>query len=117
MADLPSWFTDEITVVRASTTTDRYGDTAVDWGTATETAVTGCKVNPMAGGEDHGTYDDRTALTRRFVLAAPAGTDLRGGDRVRFDGAVYEVDGQPQTWKSPLGSVDHLRAELVRVDG
>lgn len=116
---LPDWFRDTITVLRAGERTDRYGDTATaDWDAATERDVTGCKVNPAAGGpEQVGTLADRDALTRRWIVAAPVDADLRSTDRVRWDGAVYDIAGEVLRWRSPFGTVDHLYAELVRVEG
>lgn len=115
---LPSWFRDEIVVLRPGTRTDRYGDTDIDWSTATETTVPRCKVNPVAGGpEDQGRLDDREALTRRWALAAPPTADILATDRIRWDGRLYEVEGEPLRWRSPLGTVDHLYVQLVLVEG
>ncbi len=117
MPNLPAWFTDEITVIRAGSSSDRYGDESPDWSEATEHTVRDCKVNPVAGNEDQGQLDDRAALTRRWNLAAPPGADIKATDRIRWDGSVYEVEGEVLKWRSPLGGVDHLYVQLVRWEG
>ncbi len=117
MPNLPSWFTDEVVVIRAGTTTDRYGDEVLDWDAPTEHTVRNCKVNPVAGNEDTGLLDDRAALTRRWNLAAPPCSDIKATDRMRWQGDVYEVEGEVLTWRSPLGGVDHLYVQLVRREG
>lgn len=117
MPNLPAWFTDEITVVRAAARTDRYGDEIVDWESPTEHAVNNCKVNPVAGTEDAGQLDDRAALTRRWNLAAPPDADIKSSDRIRWAGDLYEVEGEVLQWRSPLGGVDHLYVQLVRWEG
>lgn len=118
MPNLPAWFTDELLVRRAGITTDRYGDEVADWATPATHTVTDCKVNPVAGGpEDQGALDDREALTRRWTVAAPPTADIRSSDRVVWQSAEYEVEGEPLVWRSPLGGVDHLYVQLVRVEG
>jgi hypothetical protein len=118
VSTLPIWFQDTVSVVRAGVRTDRYGDESEDWDSPTVTEITDCKVTPVAGGpEDQGVLDDRDALTKRWALAAPPGTDIRSTDRIRWNGTDYAVEGDPLVWKSPFGSVDHLYVQLVRVEG
>lgn len=118
MPNLPAWFTDELLVRRPGATTDRYGDSAEDWSAPVEHTVTDCKVNPVAGGpEDQGLLDDREALTRRWVVAAPPDADILSTDRIVWREVEYEVEGEPLVWRSPLGGVDHLYVQLVRVEG
>ncbi|MEV0608125.1 hypothetical protein AB0I61_17340 [Polymorphospora rubra] len=117
MPRLPAWFVDTITVIRAGTRTDRLGDEVPDWDAATEHDVDRCKVNPATGAETSGPLDERAALSRRWILAAPPTADLLASDRVRWMGDVYEVDGEVLPWRSPHGGVDHLYAELTRWEG
>jgi hypothetical protein len=101
--------------LRAPTVTNRYGDIEADWSAATTLPITGCALQPASSTEF--TDPSRTAITTRWNLFAPPGTDLRAGDRVDVDGTVYEVDGQPLEWSSPGGNLDHVAAVLQRVEG
>lgn len=118
VSTLPIWFTDTVSTVRPGTRVDRYGDEVEDWDSPVVTPIDGCKVTPVAGGpEDQGVLDDRAALTKRWALAAPPGSDIRSTDRIRWNDLDYEVEGDPLLWKSPLGSVDHVYVQLKRVEG
>jgi hypothetical protein len=118
MPRLPVWFNDTITVIRPGTWTDRYGDEIQeDWDHPVETVIEHCKVTPLAGAEDPGRLDDRAALTKRWVVAAPPCSDIRNSDRIRWNDNDYEVDGDVLPWTSPFGAADHLRAEIRRMEG
>lgn len=68
-------------------------------------------MQPLDGSE---VTDVRDTVTARRKLFDP-NMDLRATDRVRFDGLVYEVEGEPQPWGSP--PFGHVYALLVRVEG
>ena len=107
---------DEMTRIRAPLVADEYGTpgTARDWANATETVIDGCSVQPVSGRE----YDQgREAVTIRWRVYAPVGSDLAAGDRVRFAGELYEVDGPGRDWPSPTGGLDHVEALLKKVVG
>lgn len=113
---LPSWWRDSITVLKAPLVTDEYGTpgTERDWAAATSTVVEGCSVQPVAGAE----YDQgREAVTVRWRVYAPAGTDLRAGDRVVYRGDTYDVEGDGQAWPSATGGLDHVQALMERHAG
>lgn len=109
-----SFHRDTITILRASLVDDAYGNQVPDWSTPVSTAVTGCRLQPERAGEY---VLDREAVTTRWRLFAPAGTDLRATDRVEHAGEVYEVDGDPQRWPSPTGRLAHVEALLRRTEG
>ncbi len=109
-----SWHRDTVTRLRAATTTDRYGNETHDWSTPDELPITGCDVQPLAGPED---TVDRQQVTRRWVLFAPAAADITAADRIRWDGDDYDIDGEVRPWRSPTGRLDHIEADLVRVEG
>lgn len=111
---LPSWATDTVTILRPATTTSR-GTTIPDWTHATETSVSGCSVQPAAtslsqDGRVLGIEDGWTAYV-------PPGTDVREGDRVRWNGELYTINGAPRAWASPTGRVAHLALNLRRWSG
>jgi hypothetical protein len=114
----PTWFNDVLVVVRAGTRTDRYGnETRDDWDNPTETTIEGCLVNPVAGAEDFGRLDERSALTRRWVVNAPVDADIQHDDRIRWNSDDYGIEGEVLRWESPTGNLDHLYFQLERVEG
>lgn len=113
-----------VTVIRPAWRMER-GNRLPDWKNATNTTVTGCRVQPMQGEEilfsgsastEGGTARD--ARLFRYKLFAPIGADIDARDRVSVGGTdVYEVDGPPQPWPGPTGIIAHQEARLKRVDG
>lgn len=113
-----------ITVIRPTEWIDERGDRFPNWDTAAEHLVTGCRLQPMASDELHFTGSSeseggvaRTAVITRWRLFTPHDPDLQALDRVRYDGTVYEIDGQVQDWPSPTGALRHSEVILRRVDG
>ena len=104
-----------VVVLRAPAVTDRYGNTTGerDWNAATETAVDGCSVQSQPSTEF---TQDRAGVLIRKQLFAPVHTDLTAADRVRHEGQVFEVVGDPQRERHG-SSVDHLFALLQRTEG
>lgn len=98
-----------ITVLRAPLVEDDYGNETRDWTAATQSTVSGCSVQPVTGIE---VTVARDTIVSRWQLWAPDGTDLVATDRVEFDGAAYEVDGEVQRWNFPPAS--HITALLRR---
>jgi hypothetical protein len=68
-------------------------------------------VQPVLGAEN---TVGRDTIVSRWQLFAPDGTDLLATDRVEFQGATYEVDGEPQRWDFP--PLSHVTALLRRGD-
>lgn len=113
-----------VTVVRAVDFIEERGDLFPDWSTAEEHQLDGCRLQPMASDEIHFTGTDdaeggvaRTAIITRWRLFTPPSPDLNPHDRVRYDGVVYEIDGQVLDWPSPTGMLAHSEVVLKRVDG
>lgn len=88
-----------VTVRRAATTTDRYGNTVRDWTSVTDTDVDGCAVAPNGAPET--TSDGREAAVERLTIYMPVGSDVEATDRVVVRGDVYDVDSEPSAWTSP----------------
>jgi hypothetical protein len=108
-----SFATDTITVIRAAYVVER-GNQVPDWSAATEHAVTGCRVQPMAGEE---VLTGRDAVVNRRKLFAPATADITALDRVRFGGVTYEVESPILPWRSPTSLLAHVETTLKRVEG
>jgi len=114
---LPSFATQSLTVVRAARVTDRYGNTALDWGDVTLTPVTGCSIQPVDSSEALSPGRDEVVGQRWAFM--PAGTDIDALDRVRLPegGRDFEVVGEVQRMPSATGGLDHVYALLKRVEG
>lgn len=79
---------------------DQYGDPTA--GTVTRTLLEGCGVAPRESSDinDRG----RQGVIVGLNLYAPYGTDLLHTDQVEVDGIIYEAEGEPGQWKSPMSS-------------
>ena len=107
---------DGVVIVRAATTTDRYGNTVSDWEDTTRTTVDGWVAQT---GTDEG-VGDRQHVTSTWAVFLPAGTDLEPGDRVEWQGDTFEVHGRPNRARRAgrtRGGVHHVEAELRTVEG
>jgi len=98
-----------VTIRRATTTEDAYGNPTRNWATATATVVPGCSVQPVEGDEQ---TVGRDTVVSRWRLFAPDGTDLLASDRVEHGGQTYEVDSEVGRWDFP--PMSHLSALLRR---
>lgn len=90
---------------------DPYGNSEPDWSAATSTQVPGCNVQPLSVTE---VTVGRETLVSRWQLFAPPDTDLLATDRVQYDGATYEVDGEAQRWGT--GARGYVTAVLRKGD-
>lgn len=111
---LPSFCTDTIVIFRPTYKSER-GDLLPDWSHVTQIPVTGCTVQPAGtslsqDGRVLGTMDGLTAYL-------PPGTDIRVGDRVRWNGFDYTIYGEPRVWPSPTNRVSHILCNLRRWTG
>ena len=100
------------------------GDELPDWNNTTEHDIAGCSVQPMATEEVHFTGRQsstggvaRYAFITRWIVYGPTEADVLPTDRVRWGGAVYDVEGQIQRWPSPTGDLNHVAFEIRDPDG
>ena len=98
-----------VTVLRATSTEDAYGNQTPSWATATPTTIGGCSVQPVQGDEQ---TVGRETVVSRWRLFAPPTADVQATDRVIHDADVYEVDGEVQRWDFP--PMSHLTCLLRR---
>lgn len=78
-------------VIRTAHSPDGLGGTTQD-----EVLVTTCRARlGTVSEQDQATYADKLGGVTGFVIALPAGTDVKVRDRVRFDGRVFEVFAAP----------------------
>lgn len=86
-----------------------------DWDTAEEVEIVGCSMQPAGNtlsqdGRVLGVFDGYTCY-------APYNADIQAGDRIEFDGQIYEINGEPNRWRSATGSLDNMLLNLVRWSG
>lgn len=107
---LPSFCNDSVTVERAPLVEVR-GTFEPDWGHPVSMEVAGCSFQPVQGSTAW--TDPRQAVTIRATLYMPPDAPVQAGDRIRYDGNLYAIDGAPMPWKSPTGRVSHIQCSLV----
>lgn len=111
---LPSFARESVTRLRAPLVEDEYHNEVQDWSGASPLTITGCLVQPLSSSE----YTiEREAITTRWRLFAPTGSDVKATDRVVWRGDTFEVEGDPQTWDSPSGATSSMQALLRKVTG
>lgn len=103
-----------VNVKRAAVVTSSLNDKTRDWANASY-AASGVTAEIQFQGTTE-TTDQRKQVINLYRCLLPYGTDVRSTDRVEWDGTDYEVDGQPQSWSSPVvGATDHVRIVLREV--
>ena len=99
-----------VQVVTPGTSTDRYGNTTVDWSTAT-TRTEACLVG--SGGSTGPLLDARTPIDSDFDLVFPkADPGITPADRVVVRGLTCDVAGRPFAQQYGSGS---LAGTVVKV--
>lgn len=96
----------------ATTSTDRYNNTVLDWTSPTSTTTTAW-VAQTATIENQ---DHRDATVDTVIATFPAGTAITAQNRVVIDGQTYEVDGKPNRAWTPRGE-HHVECVLREVRG
>jgi hypothetical protein len=100
--------------LRATTAQDSHGNDVEDWAAPARKAIRGCAVEPGAPQEY---LIGRDASRVQWFVMAPLGADIKGPDRVEWQGTVYEVSGQPAPWESGSGRLDYLAVVLQTWNG
>lgn len=82
--------------------------------------VAGCVVQPGSAGfgaVSTETRGDRQAVSVRWTVYAPAGVVIDAHTAVRWQGVLYQVDGEPARQPSPTGVLDHVVIILIDWEG
>lgn len=102
-----------ITITTPARGQDGYGNEVLDYVAGT-TRQRPAYVRPAPASEN---VADRDAVTAAWQVHSND-LDVTALDRVTFDGTTYEVDGQPNVWRTiPGGRPGHSKFLLRRVDG
>lgn len=97
---LPTFCTQTITRIRTTETKDERGSSVPDWSKATERDIEGCSVQPS---NTTLSQDGRVlGISETLTAYLPPEADVKAGDRIRFEGDVYTIDGEPRKWTAPL---------------
>lgn len=109
---LTSLLVHDVTVLTATATTTRYGDTGKDWTDPLQTTVKGW-VSQRTQTEDH---DQREAQVSDWVLFLHPDESLTGLERVVWEGITFEVEGPANPAWTPRG-LHHYEVPLRVVTG
>lgn len=110
---LPSFCRDKVTRLRPGTQTLR-GSEVPDWSNQTTKDIEGCSMQPSTTSLSQ---DGRVlGLLDEYTLFAPSDADIRAGDRIKFNGQVYEIDGDVRVQPAAL-RLDHIEIRLRRYSG
>ncbi|GAA3781172.1 phage head completion protein [Micromonospora maritima] len=102
---------DQVTRLRAPLAEGPYGNEERDWDNP-EQATWPAEVQPVSSTED--VVNQQQTVTRWRLIVGPS-ADLVATDRVVWDGATYEIDGDVERWKR-RNVLHHLEAVLMRVE-
>lgn len=103
---------------RATPVEDPYSGEPIglDWDNPNELDLEGCAIWPGSANEIYAI--GRNSEDVELTVAAPSGSDVKRHDRIVVRGEVFEVDGTPWDYKSPLtGWTPGLIIELKITNG
>ena len=110
---LMSFWNQEITRIRPGTKTER-GQTIPDWDNTSELTIGGCSVQPTGTSL---TQDGRVqGITDGLTVYGPIDADVQAGDRIRYNGNVYTINGDPLIWPG-AARLAHVQLNLQRWRG
>lgn len=107
---LPSFANETVVRVRPAWVTDARNNKKADYGPAAgRLTVEGCLVQPGASSELVDALGGSVAVSIRWSVYAPPGTEIAPTDAVELpNGRMYQVNGEPQAFTSPTGDVSHV---------
>lgn len=110
---LPSFASQEIVRIRPGTKTVR-GSEVPDWDKATELTIKGCSVQPASTSLSQ---DGRIlGISDGYTAYIPEGSDVAAGDRIKFAGETYVINGEPRIWTGAI-TRSHILLNLIRWEG
>ena len=110
---LPSFCNQTVTRIRPAAKESR-GSIIPDWSQATEKDIGGCSMQPASTSLSQ---DGRVlGLLDEYTLFLPPDADVMAGDRIRYNGQIYQIDGDVRIQPAPL-RLDHIEIRLRRHSG
>jgi hypothetical protein len=111
---LPTFATQTVTRLRPTAKTIR-GSEILDWSDPDRKEIQNCSMQPATTSLSQ---DGRVlGISESYTCYMPAGSDIEAGDRIEYNGNVYTITGEPQTWPSATGALDHIQLNLQRWQG
>lgn len=112
-------FLQHVTVLRAATVVDPYGDAELDWSSPSRSHLDRVSLQPTSQGELVDRNRTPVVTDWRVITAPGLNPDITPADRVELeDGTVCEVVGEVARWPDPAtGRVHHVEFLLRRVAG
>ena len=108
-----SFWRQTITRLRPAEKTVR-GSTIYDWSDPDELDIPECSVQPSSTSLSQ---DGRVlGVTDGLTVYAPEGVDVQAGDRIRYNGNVYTIAGDPLIWPG-VSRMQHVQLNLKRWRG
>lgn len=99
-------------VVGGERQTDAYGVLIMD---STDVTLAGCAVWPLSSSE---VQQNNQRSRSAYSVALPQGTTIDAQDRLTWRGMLYEVEGEPECFQSPLtGTQGPQVVTMYRVEG
>lgn len=93
--------------------TDRYNNETLNWDDPAQLPLARCNVQPQPVEEF--TDARQTLEDRQDVWHPDPDADVTGRDRIEWRGKTYEIDGEPQRWRS--GRRGHLKFTMKESSG
>lgn len=104
-----------VTIQRAPTASDEYGNQVLDWASAASVETTGWLTQLQLQTLSSENRDRQDTLRSAWRLFLRSTETIGGFDRVLADGATFEVDGHPLMARTP-GGAHHIEVELRLVE-
>lgn len=109
-----SFYRQEVTRIRPSTKVSR-GSNVPDWNNADELLIKECSVVPAGTSLNMGERVE--GISDGLTAYLPVNADVVAGDRIKFEGEIYTIMGEPRRWISATGNLDHIILNLMRWEG
>ena len=111
---LPSFCNQKIIRLRALPKDER-GSEVPNWHDAWEEEIFPCSVQPA---ESYSNLDGRViGLKNTYKVYVQPGTDIKAGDRIKFEGEIFLIDESPRKWYSPTGIVSNVQFTMTKWEG
>lgn len=111
---LPSWASDTIIRLRP-TTREVRGSVIPDWSNPDTLTIYGCSIQPAGTSLSQ---DGRVqGITDGYTCYLPPGSDVLAGDRIKFNGQIYAIKGEPREWRGPTCRTNNLLLNIERWEG
>lgn len=110
---LAALMTQPVTILRATSTVDRYGSTVLDWSNPTRQPVNAW----IAQRDADELQGHRDGELSRWIGYFPSDVTIRSTDRVLRWGVTFYVAGPPNPAHRPTTGLHHYEVPLEVVEG